>query len=56
MYGPTRFKLGQLHSEIRNSEAAAARFTAFLEAFTDPDPAYQWMVDEARAALAGLRG
>jgi tetratricopeptide (TPR) repeat protein len=56
MYGPTRFKLGQLHSEIQNSEAAAAHFTAFLEVFTDPDPEYQWMVDEARAALARLRG
>lgn len=56
MYGPTRFKLGQLYSEIQDSEAAVGHFTAFLEAFTDPDPEYQWMVDEARAAAATLRG
>lgn len=56
VYGPARFKLGQLYSEIQDSEAAVGHFTAFLDAFTDPDPEYQWMVDEARAAVATLRG
>jgi tetratricopeptide (TPR) repeat protein len=56
IYAPARFKLGQLYSEIQDSEAAVGHFTAFLDAFTDPDPEYQWMVDEARTAVATLRG
>ena len=56
IYAPARFKLGQLYLEIQDSEAAVGHFTAFLVAFTDPDPDYQWMVDEARAAVATLRG
>jgi hypothetical protein len=56
VYAPTRFKLGQLYLEVQDPEAAARHFTAFLVAFTDPDPDYQWMVDEALAAAGAARG
>ena len=31
-------------------------YAAFLDAFTDPDPEFEWMVEEAQAELARLAG
>jgi len=52
IFAPTHFKLAQLHSRLGNTEKASEHFATFLDAFTDPDPEYEWMVDEARAAVA----
>ena len=34
----------------------AMHYRTFLDAFTDPDPEYQWMVEEAQAELTRLGG
>ena len=46
-----RLKLGRLYGQVGDTARAYGHFQAFLEVFTDPDPEYQWMVDEARLNL-----
>ncbi len=53
LYAPTHFKLARLNTEIGEVENAEEHYTAFLGAFTDPDPEYEWMVEEARAGIGG---
>jgi hypothetical protein len=50
-YPAAHFKLGQLYARMGNREEALDHYTTFLDAFTDPDPEYVWMVEEARAEV-----
>jgi tRNA A-37 threonylcarbamoyl transferase component Bud32/tetratricopeptide (TPR) repeat protein len=56
VYAPVHLKLARLHSEMGDTAEAAAHYRTFLDTFTDPDPEYAWMVEEARAGLARLGG
>ncbi len=49
-------KTALLYGQLGQSKAALEHWRAFLDAFTDPDPEYEWMVEEARTALARLEG
>jgi len=53
-YPLAQFKLGQLYAQLGNTEKALQHYGRFLEVFTDPEPEYEWMVSQARAALEGL--
>jgi hypothetical protein len=44
------------YGQIGEREMAAEHWRVFLQDFSDPDPDYRWMVEEARIALAGLEG
>ncbi len=46
-----RFKLARLYAEVGDAEKSEAHYRAFLDLFTDPDPDYVWMVEEARSEL-----
>jgi len=56
VFAPTHFKLAQLRSEAGNTLEAVEHYRTFLDAFTHPDPEFEWMVEEARAELARLGG
>jgi hypothetical protein len=45
-----------LYGQIGNVEKAVEHWRAFLDAFTQPDPEFEWMVEEAQAELARLEG
>jgi serine/threonine-protein kinase len=45
-----------LCGQLGNREKAIEHWRVFLNDFTDPDPEYEWMVEEARAELARLEG
>jgi serine/threonine-protein kinase len=45
-----------LYTQLGDHEKAIDHWRAFLEAFTDPDPEFEWMVEEARAELERLQG
>jgi hypothetical protein len=45
-----------LYGQLGNTEKAIEHWRAFLDAFTDPDPDFRWMVEEARTELARLEG
>jgi hypothetical protein len=47
-----RFKLAGLYQDLGNSAQARNHYRIFLDTFTDPEPEFQWMVEEARAASA----
>jgi tetratricopeptide (TPR) repeat protein len=53
-YSAAHLKLGQLYSQVGDTAEALDHFRTFLEAFTDPDPEYVWMVEEARAEVERL--
>jgi hypothetical protein len=53
-FSASYFKLGQLYDQVGNREEAVDHFTTFLGTFTDPDPEYVWMVEEARAGIERL--
>ena len=53
-YSAAHFRLGQLYAQVGRREETLDHFTIFLNTFTDPDPEYVWMVDEARAAVERL--
>jgi hypothetical protein len=46
-YSAAHFKLGQLYMRVGDSAKAVEHYVTFLDAFTDPDPEYEWMVEEA---------
>ena len=46
-----RFALGGLYTRVGAKAHAEEEYRAFLETFTDPDPDFAWMVDEARRGL-----
>jgi tetratricopeptide (TPR) repeat protein len=49
-------KAALLYGEGGREEEAMEHWQAFLEGFTQPDPEFEWMVEEARAELARLEG
>jgi tetratricopeptide (TPR) repeat protein len=51
VYAPTHFRLARLHTENGDISRAVVHYAAFLDAFIDPDPDFEWMVEEARAAV-----
>jgi serine/threonine-protein kinase len=53
-HAPSHFKLGRLYTETGDTARALDHYSAFLDAFTDPDPEYEWMVDEARLEVDTL--
>lgn len=56
IHPPTRLKLGRLYTETGDTQKAREHYQAFLDTFTDPDPEFAWMVEEARAGLAASGG
>lgn len=46
--------MGRRYAERGDTEKAKDHYTTFLNTFTDPDPEYEGMVTEARAALEEL--
>jgi DNA-binding SARP family transcriptional activator/tetratricopeptide (TPR) repeat protein len=55
VYGvPAMVDRARLHERSGDPESAAALYRRFLELWTDPDPAFQPRVDEARAGLRRL--
>ena len=44
------------YDQLGNRDEAIEHWRVFLNDFTDPDPDYQWMVDDARTELARLEG
>lgn len=49
-------RLARLHSRLGNRSLARSYWSAFLRAFSDPDPDVSWMVKEAREELTKLAG
>jgi hypothetical protein len=47
-------KAALLYSQLEDYDRAAEHWLAFLDAFTDPDPEFEWMVEEARSELERL--
>jgi tetratricopeptide (TPR) repeat protein len=47
-------KAALLYSQLDDYDRAEEHWLAFLDAFTNPDPEYEWMVDEARSELERL--
>jgi len=46
-----RFKLAGLYADVGNPGKAREHYRIFLDTFTDPDPDFRWMVEEARLGL-----
>lgn len=46
-----RFKLARVYARIGDVEACREQYRAFLDVFTDPDPEWVWMVQEAKRAV-----
>jgi DNA-binding SARP family transcriptional activator len=46
-----RFELARLHAQIGDARKSEEHYRAFLDLFTDPDPEFAWMVEEARKGL-----
>jgi len=55
-YSFAHFRRGRILTEIGKTEEAREAWLTFLDAFTDPDPDYEWMVTEANESLARLAG
>jgi hypothetical protein len=49
-----QLRLGHLSSELGDTARAAEHYQTFLSTFTDPEPEFRWMVEEAEAGLAAL--
>ena len=47
-------RLAQMYGELGQKDRAVEHWNLFLEVFTDPDPELEYMVTEAREALAEL--
>ena len=54
VYPAAHFRLGRLHADMDQPDRAARHYAAFLDAFVDPDPEVEWMVEEAREALGRM--
>jgi tetratricopeptide (TPR) repeat protein len=55
-YSFAHFRRGRILTELGKTEEAREAWLTFLDAFTDPDPDYEWMVTEANESLARLAG
>jgi serine/threonine-protein kinase len=53
-YSFAHFRLGKLYAQLGEPDRAAEHWRTFLDAFTNPDPEFEWMVEEARAGLERL--
>jgi tetratricopeptide (TPR) repeat protein len=53
-YSFVHFRLGRIYAQAGRPDDAKQHYAMFLDAFTDPDSEYQWMVTEARARLQEL--
>jgi tetratricopeptide (TPR) repeat protein len=42
-------KAALLYVQLEDYDSAEEHWLAFLDAFTDPDPEFEWMTDEARS-------
>ena len=51
-----RFKLAGLYADVGNPGKAREHYRIFLDTFTDPDPDFRWMVEEARLGLDQAEG
>lgn len=51
-----RFKLAGLYAEAGDTGRARHHYRVFLDTFTDPEPDFAWMVEEARRGLAAAEG
>jgi tetratricopeptide (TPR) repeat protein len=49
-------KAALLYGQLGDRAKAIEHWRAFLDAFTRPDPDFEWMVEEGRAELAGREG
>jgi hypothetical protein len=47
-------RLARLYTQMEQYNRAAEHWLTFLDTFTEPDPEYEWMVDEARRELERL--
>jgi tetratricopeptide (TPR) repeat protein len=47
-------RLARLYTQLEEFDRAEEHWLEFLDAFTDPDPEFQWMLDEARTELEKL--
>ena len=45
-----RFELARVYAQTGDADSARAHYRAFLDLFTDPDPDFAWMVEEAKRA------
>jgi tetratricopeptide (TPR) repeat protein len=45
-----------LYGQLGERDKAIEHWRAFLEAFTQPDPEFEWMVEEGMAELSRLEG
>jgi DNA-binding SARP family transcriptional activator len=50
-----RFKLAGLYAQVGNAGMAREHYEIFLDTFTDPEPEFEWMVEEARRGLEAAR-
>jgi hypothetical protein len=48
-----RFRLAGLYADSGESDRARVHYRIFLDTFTDPEPEFRWMVDEAQRAGGG---
>jgi tetratricopeptide (TPR) repeat protein len=53
-YSFAHFRLGRIYTQLGEAEKAREEWLLFLDTFNDPDPEYEWMVDEARVELERL--
>ena len=53
-YSFAHFRLGNLYTQLEQFDRAEEHYLTFLETFTQPDPEYVGMREEARAALETL--
>jgi len=49
-------KAALLYGQLGDRDRAIEHWRAFLDAFTQPDSGFEWMVEEGRAELARLEG
>jgi tetratricopeptide (TPR) repeat protein len=54
MYSFAHRRLALLYTQLEEFDRAEEHWLEFLDAFTDPDPEFQWMLDEARTELEKL--
>ena len=47
-------KAALLYTQLEDYDRAEDHWLAFLDAFTDPDPEFEWMVEEGRSELERL--
>jgi tetratricopeptide (TPR) repeat protein len=53
-YSFANFRAGKLYAQLGDYDRAEEHWLTFLDTFTNPDPEYEWMVEEARYRLEKL--